>query len=302
MTVCIAATCDNGERIVTATDGLLSLGDVTGDSLPGKMLWYKDWQFMYAGTPANFSLITEEIEAMGMDDPDSLSRRNIQNTARTAYRKFCSRFSSCDALDPFDMTMDEFKKTGLQSFGEEFHGELLRRISNKAALIGEQLLVTGWGHAPHAVMIWELGPSGDWLHTAAGFATIGSGAQMAQTMLLLLGQARHSTLSETIFNVACAKFSSEKSGGLDVGRNTAMYVSRKRSESDDPSKLAGTFVSFEDIDALREMWDKHLKPRIPDEARIEISNIGARVNKGKVAVKDMVEDMQALERLNQGKI
>ena len=37
MTVCIAAACDDGERIVTATDGLLSTGDVTGESIIAKM-------------------------------------------------------------------------------------------------------------------------------------------------------------------------------------------------------------------------------------------------------------------------
>jgi len=298
MTVCIAAACDNGDRIVTATDGLLSLGDVTaGDTIPGKMLWYKDWQFMYAGTPANFSLVVEEVERTGMNDHEALSRPNVQETVRAAYRKFCARYSSSDALDPFDMTMDEFKEHGLAFFGEEFHGDLLRRIKDKAALLGEQLLVTGWGHAPHAVMIWEFGSLGEWLHTAAGFAAIGSGAPMAQTMLLLLGQGRHRTLSETLFNVACAKFYAEKSGGMDVGQNTAMYVSRKRSAEDDKEKICGAFVGFEDMDELRSLWEQHVKPRIPDEVRVKISSIGARVNRGVLGVKDMVDHVNAAKRL-----
>lgn len=297
MTVCIAATCDNGDRIVSATDGLLSLGDVTGEAVPGKMLWYRDWQFMYAGTPANFSMVSEEIESVGMDDPEALSRRRVQETVRQAYRKVYSRLASCDSLNPFDMTLEEFKDTGVSVFGESFHEETLRRISQKASLIDDQILVTGWGASPHSVMIYEVGPSGEWLHSAAGWATIGSGAQMAQTMLLLLGQARHRTLAETLFNVACAKFSSEKSTGLDVGKMTTMYVSRKRTGEDDPKALCGQFVSFADIDKLRGLWEAHLKPRIPAEARIEITRMAARVNNGKISLHDMVEHFRATQQL-----
>jgi hypothetical protein len=263
------------------------------------MLWYGDWQFMYAGAPANFAMVSEEIEIAGMENPESISRRHVQETVRRAYRKVCSRLASSESLNPFDMTMDQFKANGLKSFGQEFHSELLRRIDQKGAQVNEQLLVTGWGQSPHSVMVYEVGPSGDWLHTAAGFAAIGSGSQMAQTMLLLLGQARYRTLAETIFNVACAKFSSEKSSGLDVGQTTTMYVSRKRTPEDDPHKVCGSFVADEDIDKLRGLWEEHLKPRIPDEARIEITAIAGRVNDSRIEVPDMVALMKARRRLNE---
>ena len=298
MTVCIAATCDNGENIVTATDGLLSAGDVTGDIILGKMLWYGDWLFLYAGIPAYFNLIMEEVEAMGADNHDALSRRRIQQTVRVAYRKFAARLSSRESLDPFDMTMEEFKETGLKVFGEQFHGELLRTISQRATQINEQLLVIGWGKSPLSVMIYEVSATADWLHTAGGFACIGSGAQIAQSMLLTLGQARHRTLAETMFNVACAKFASEKSSGLDVGQMTTMYVSRKRSADDDPSKLCGDFIEPKDVDALRALWEEHLKPRIPDEARLVISGIGTRINRGKTNLRDVAETINAITRMN----
>jgi hypothetical protein len=77
MTVCIAAGCEGGKRIVTATDGTLSAGSVTADTLLGKMFWLGDWQFMYAGTPANVALISGIIEEMSIDDPEVMSRRKI---------------------------------------------------------------------------------------------------------------------------------------------------------------------------------------------------------------------------------
>jgi ATP-dependent protease HslVU (ClpYQ) peptidase subunit len=298
MTVCIAAACNNGDQIVTATDGRLSAGDVTADTIPGKMHWIGEWLFMYAGVPGYFALIMEEIAAMAVDNAEGLSRRRIQETVLTAYRRVVARISSRETLDPFDLTIEAFKKTGLEYFGEAFHAELARTISQKASQVNEQLLITGWGHAPHSVMIYEVGPTVECLHTSAGFAAIGSGANMAQTMLLSLGQARHLTLSETIFNVACAKFSSEKSADFGVGPTTTMFVSRKRSQ-EDSSHVCGEFLEDKEIGNLRALWEEHLKPRIPDEARSVIQQIAARLNHGKNPVRDMVERLNAESRLAQ---
>jgi ATP-dependent protease HslVU (ClpYQ) peptidase subunit len=302
VTVCIAAACDNGERLVTATDGLVSVGDVTGEAISGKMFWYGDWQFMYAGTPANFAMIEEEIVNVSLDDPTALSRRRVHETVRRAYQKVRARLASFDFLSPFDMTMEEFKKNGIKSFGESFHGETLRCISQRAGLLTDQLLLTGWGHSPYSVMIYEVGSYGDGLHTCTGFSAIGSGSQMAQTMLLLLGQSRHRTLAETIFNVACAKFSSEKSSGLDVGQHTSIFVSRKRSESDEVGRPPGDFLQQDEIQELRDLWNRHLRPRIPDESRLPIAKIAGRLSSGKTTLRDMAECVNASNRLRQGKV
>src|SRR5690349_3263884 len=104
MTVCIAAACDGGQRIVTATDGLLSLGDVTGECVAAKMIWFGDWQFMYAGVGSNFAMVTEEISHTIQDDPECLPRRNLQETVRRCYRKVYSRLCSFEVLNPFDLT------------------------------------------------------------------------------------------------------------------------------------------------------------------------------------------------------
>jgi ATP-dependent protease HslVU (ClpYQ) peptidase subunit len=105
MTVCIAAACDNGEAIVTATDGLVTVGDVTGESVIAKMQWKGDWQFMYAGIGANFDLVMEEISDFCLDHRDALSRRQIQQTVKEAYQKVRSRLCSFEVLSPFNLTL-----------------------------------------------------------------------------------------------------------------------------------------------------------------------------------------------------
>lgn len=299
MTVCIAAACEDGEKIVTATDGLLSLGDVTGECLPGKMRWFGDWQFMYAGTPATFALVMEEISKTHVGDSEALSRLRIQGTVLEAYRAVRSRLASFEVLSPFGISIQEFLASGVEPFGESPHDELIRQISYRGSQLQDQLLVLGWGFSAHSAMIYEIGPSGDSLHEAAGFTAIGSGSQMAHTMLLLLGQARYRTLAETIFNVACAKFFSEKSGDLDVGKATTIYVQRKRAAEENYGGLCGDFVSLEDINKLRNLWTEYLRPRIPDEARSDINQIAARMNNGHITHHDMIEHMIASQRLSQ---
>ena len=298
MTVCIAAACDGGTRIVTATDGMISVGEVSADTITEKMFWLGDWQFLYAGTPANISLISENIDEAGMSDPNlRLTRRNIQSVVSKAYKKFVGELSSFDVLNAFGMTLEEFKANGPAFFGKEFHGQLVRQIKYNAERLQDQLLVLGWGLSPISVMLYELSPGGPALHSVACFAAIGSGAHLAQTTMMLLGQRRECTLAETIFNVAAAKFSSEKSAGLDVGYSTTIYVSHKRTERDATGKPCGSFLTTEDIGTLRELWTEYLKPRIPDEARRTITKIAASVSDGQTTIKDMVDGVMAETRL-----
>jgi len=293
MTVCIAAMCDNGGRIVTATDGLVSLGNVTGECVLARTEWKGDWQFMYAGCGANFSLVMEEIENACVQDQDALSRRRIQETVRKAYRTIVSRLSSFEVLSPFDLTMAEFMDSGRKSFGNEGYEELIRAIKVNGTEIIDQMIVTGWGHSPHSAMVYEIGPAGDSLHTGMGFTSIGSGSHVAHTMLVLLGQARHRSLAETIFNVACAKFSSEKSGDLDVGKSTAIYVCQKRKDGENKSgESYGIVIGEDDLALLRSLWEAHLKPRIPDEIRPEIVKIAARMDGDAVSMRDMLGSLQ----------
>jgi len=294
LTVCIAAACEDGKTIVSATDGLVSLGAATGENVLGKIQWFGPWQFMYSGVPSNFSMVYEEIVNMYAEDKSLLSRMKVQETVKRAYSQVVSRLSSFPVLNPLGMTMEKFIETGRNSFGDETYAALLQDITANGRNFSDQIVVTGWGHSPNSAMVYEIGQYGDAIHTSMGFTVIGSGASLAHTTLVLLGQARHLDLSETIFNVACAKFSSERSGELDVGRRTTIYISRK---GDDAQKSDGKFIEAEDIAKLRDLWEKHLKPRIPDEARSEIVGIAARASGGKVSVRNMVEVISANQRI-----
>jgi len=204
--------------------------------------------------------------------------------------------SSFEALLPFDMTLEQFKKEGLTTLGEPMHNDIAHNIRSAARQIGEQLLVTGWGHTPASAMLYEIGAYGDYNHSYSGTAAIGSGGPTAQSSLLILGQSRDRTLSETIFNVAMAKFASEKSGGLTVGQKTAMYVSRKAVEGD-PRQFHAEPLLEEEISQLRNVWDEHVRPKMPLEGCLVSNRISQRI-KGSVEISDVVDVLKRSIRVD----
>lgn len=295
MTVCIAAACDSGKVIVTATDGLLSLGSVVGDTMAAKIIWKGEWQFMYAGTPSNTAMILGEVDEIAQADDEALTRRNVQRTVRSAYMRVTSRLGSFNALLPFNMTIGEFKKRGLAALGEQWHAEISNQIRHATSQINEQLLVVGWGIAPASAMLYEIGPYGDQNHSYGGVAVIGSGSTVAQSSLLMFGQGRHRTLAETIFNVAMSKFASEKSVELDVGRKTAICVSRKAVEGG-PYAFQSESLNDDEISELRKVWNEDVRPKMPLNGRLVANRIAQRL--GGHEVSDMVETINAVIQSN----
>src|SRR5712691_5651001 len=109
VTVCIAAISDNGKHVVTATDGSLSLGGVTGEVLvPGKMFWFNDWLFLWAGEPGNIDSIIENVRQLARGKKDIFLRENIRHTVDRAFKQFVANWTADAILAPFDMGMPEF--------------------------------------------------------------------------------------------------------------------------------------------------------------------------------------------------
>lgn len=234
MTVCIAAICENGRKFVAATDRRLSFAGIATDLLPGKMFWFGgDWLFLYAGVPSRIELINEEMRKFPKFD-----RATVYETVTTSYRRAKAKFCAHAILAQYDLSMDEFKTDGLKMFGEETFSRLSEQIDSEATYFNEQLLAIGYGDNENAANIFEVGPTLA-SHALSGVAAIGSGAEVALANVLLLKQARHRQLSDTIYAVAAAKFAAEIAQESDVGNTTLMYVGWKRTETDQQDKPPG---------------------------------------------------------------
>jgi ATP-dependent protease HslVU (ClpYQ) peptidase subunit len=264
VTVCIASACEQGRIVVAATDGAMTLGEITADTQMPKMIWLGDWLFMYAGEPSNADLFLDDLR------PITLSRANIKTIVHNAYRKRRAHWASDEVLGAFDTDIDEFMATGRNTFGT-YYSTLARQISEQAKYFSDQLLVVGWGKADSSVMIHEENKGGSVSHVFPGFAAIGSGGPIAASQLMLLNQARHSSLTDTLYSVAAAKFSAEVASG--VGRNTTIWIAWKRRDTEPLDKLAGTFVQPEEIDVLRLLWEQFGRPKIPPHGFRDVSTV-----------------------------
>jgi ATP-dependent protease HslVU (ClpYQ) peptidase subunit len=291
LTVCIAAASNDGRFVVTATDGQLTFGEITADVMLGKRVWFDDWQCMYAGEPANCQMIFEEMHTVHSGQP--LTRENIKTVMLTAYRKRMSASLSASVLAPYDLSMDEFKKDGLNMFGEREFSRLSQLLEDHAYQYRDQLLIVGWGKTIHANMIYKIEPQRDRDYKFEGIAAIGSGEVTALSTMLLLGQSRQTLLVDTLYNVAAAKFSAEKSYDRDVGQNTSMFVQWKRTDDDDG--LPGKWITDIHVDRLRALWEEHGRPRFPEEARKEIYDIIGE-SEIKTAVRDQIKVVVSLSQ------
>ncbi len=213
---------------MSASDGLLTLGGVTADVLPAKMIWFDDWQFLYAGSPANVGLVFEELRQSFLRDPEMSTREHIQEAIFVAYSAFLAKASSSSTLAPLGLSLREFVDYGREKFGEAIFSQMHADIAATSRYFLDQILALGWGKSESSAMLYGVHPGAvTTLDDLSGVAAIGSGSEVALSVLLSLGQSRERTLAETLFNVAVAKFSSEKSQDLGVGHRTAIYVLEK---------------------------------------------------------------------------
>jgi len=279
VTVCIAAACRNGEYVVSATDGALSLGGEAMDLALAKMYWFSNnknaWQFMYSGAPSNVDLILENIRQVLLSDTKALTRERIQKTVKQAFKKFMSEWVADYVLAPYNMSMEEFKRKGKTILGDDLASKLARDMGDTAASFTDELMVIGWGKTPISVMIYGVNRDGSWSGSLTGHGTLGAGSQVALSALLLYGITRRSALEDTVYAVAAAKFLAERCEG--VGQNTTICISRKTRSTEPAETPPYSFCTAEELNALRSVWEEHGKPRIPNEASAATMAIAQRV-------------------------
>ena len=96
--------------------------------------------------------------------------------------------------------------------------------------------------------------------------------------LLLLGCGRNMPFEDALYAVAASKFAAEKCVG--VGTDTTIYITRKRDEKDDSASRRDASFKENDIQTLRELWERHSKPKIPNDAILKLHEIARRAGSG----------------------
>lgn len=277
MTLCVAALCEQGNpqgaKVVCAVDGRLS-HIVSADVNAPKMLFLGDFVFMFAGTLGNADLMMDEIR------PIKFTPQQIKELVRDAYRKRMAQWSVDRFLLQYQMDMQEFKTEGRKIFGDERFAELSRSMEQDAAAnYREEVLVVGWHGSKNKPVFFGMNRDGLTSHALDSLAAIGSGAEIAMSTMLGLGQNRGMILEETLYSVVSAKFAAESCEG--VGKETTVFISWKRTDKDDATRLNGNFINELRIGELRQVWEKYGKPRVPQQGWNLFTSIATELFEGK---------------------
>jgi ATP-dependent protease HslVU (ClpYQ) peptidase subunit len=296
MTVGIVRSCENGRYVVVACDAALSYGNQVADVGAVKMMWFGDWCFLFAGQLSSTEMTMESVRHADTKSDSALTRENICETVREAYRKHSEQWSAIRHLAPFGLNMSDFLQKGRKFLGSKVAESLSSAIrEDYLQNFHDEILVVGWGFSPRAATIYSISPSGDQLHGKDGLAAIGSGAEAALSTLMLLGHDASSSLEHAVYAVAAAKFSSE---GHGIGRDTRMWIGRKRLSTDSASDTPGTMLNPDEIESLRGIWEKYGKPRIPSEADDVIQKMTARLSDGEIEKRRSIKNMT--DHINRG--
>ncbi|GAC1436662.1 MAG: hypothetical protein NVS1B11_36050 [Terriglobales bacterium] len=261
MTCCIAAICnsyDDGDFIIAAADSALTYGNIVAEVMAAKFSMKNNWVLMTAGELAPLEVIVDEFCAALKDgDADS---KNARQLLRNIYKAQFAEWSTDRWLAPYNMEMEQFLRTGRKKFGDERFEELTRSIENDAAAFSGEIILCGWPENKKNPSIYVANRDGVFPHNSSGFAAIGSGAELARNSLLLHQYMKANPLEYAIYYVAAAKFSAEADS--NVGENTFMWIGYP--DDHVQSGPPGWLLQPNQVQRLREIWERHGKPRQPD--------------------------------------
>jgi len=221
----------------------------------------------------------------------------VQRLLETALRAEMPKYIAARYLTPYGMDMPAFLNSrGPSGFTDERWNELSRLMLDFSDSYDVELLVSGWGqtqeeggatYSPRACL-YSVSRDGVTPHSDDGFYACGSGKEAAHSVLSFFNHERHMTLAEAIYNVATAKFMAERTAG--VGKNTVLRVATRLGEGG--KRLTGYYLQSNELNEIRELWEKDGAPRMRDGAEDTIVSIIARHQKSQhVSINHMVRNV-----------
>ena len=247
VTLCIASIADQGKAICLLSDTRVSFGFTSGEFFNKANKINQRWGVMLAGmNAASATPIIEATKAVtgGVAAP---SRSLIERAFVAAVHAEQIKRVEASVLSPYNLTIDEFVKTGLKDFGPEAFADLRQQIEHVD--IGCEFLVFGFDEQqkPHIFHVGARGLVED--QTRTGFWAIGSGEYAAISALSFHDYSFRLGIAEATYYVCMAKFMAERA---DLGQQTEMgYMNPDGS------------VFKIDAAVVRAIWEAEGKPQIP---------------------------------------
>ena len=255
MTVCIAAISMSPPTVILVTDRMVSMGDYGSDGMMFKSAMLSRACFaLMAGDVAQATAVLRRAKTDLGYFTDSRSLQQVQSETCAAYRTQRCAHAEATLLAPFQMTIEEFKLTGRQTFSDKEHESIVDQI--RSCDIGVELLIGGFDSGkptpqPYIFTVKDPGVFSDF--DKIGFWSIGSGHHTALGAMFASRYDTRESLELCLYKVLVAKFTAESATG--VGKDTKVLLLQ-------PGTPLPLWISSDTITEIRLVWEG--LPKVPD--------------------------------------
>ena len=249
MTICIAASCNDGGTIVVASDRMLTAPFLTVE------FDHQDAKIDQIGEncvalSSGDALCVQDILMGGIGAARQLQNPSTQTLAEHIKHQYCKirkmRINDL-VLQPRGIDFESFYQGGMIGrFPQDLSLMIDRQVT--AYELGSTILIAGVDDS--GAHIYNIDHPGSMAcFDRVGYHAIGSGHRHAVLKLVALGQHPSNTVNETIFNAYCAKRVAELAPGVGQA-STMKIVSRGGTET----------VNQETFEMLAPAYKQHANP------------------------------------------
>ncbi len=260
VTVCIGILCNQGQSIVTVTDRKVTFGDFSADNLAIKHtpLW-ANWYALVAGNDVEHAKpILSRAKTILSESGLQQKQDDVLTAIGRAYSERLDAEITAKILRRRGFNIETFREHGKSKCTREVYFDLCTRIDQ--IRISLSFLICGFDEEATGHIFCIDGKSAPKSYDDLGMWAIGEGASAALSSLAFHIDAADLTAGgeseeEALYFALTAKFMAESSG--TVGRSTLPIILRPG-----PPANSG-FISLEDIEAIRKLWQSAGAPRKP---------------------------------------
>lgn len=263
MTICIAALCNAGDGIVTASDHMLSTEDFSADDMALKMESIsKNWKAMFAAE--DLSYIVPVLDGTQKTLGSYLSEYDLDDVAtamQTSFLKERKKKTEVGILSPLGFTVESFASTGLKKLGAPLFRQLAQEI--REVRLDVEFLVYGFDRNGDGHIFSIRDPGEIKYRDRSGLWAIGTGKYRALSSLFFHSCSFLMPAELMVYHVCEAKFMCK--GAPGVGDHTFVTLLRHNHTE--------KYFFPQELEAIREAWESKGKPRIPDGITQQISEM-----------------------------
>jgi hypothetical protein len=267
MTICIAAICELGNAIVTASDRELGVGFTSAEFEDAKIMpLFKGanpghWVIAISGTVSH---ATEVLGAVRLMESELESREwyEIQSILQKAYRKVRLSKAEGEILAARGWTLEKFISEGAKLLPPTTYANMDTRLALYD--LEASLILAGYGGVGaegYASILTVRNPGIVTDHTKLGFWCIGSGSTLAQTSMFNRDYSWSFSVEKAAYMVYEAKRNAERATGVGTKETDIAVITPKGAGRIVPKDVEGLKSIYDEIKPkeFSDKHDKHLK-------------------------------------------